>query len=195
MTVSVERLDEKEMAAHLDALADLRMRVFADYPYLYDGDMEYERDYIREFADEPGSVLVAARDGVSIVGAATASPLSAQKAEFQAPFTNKGYDVSRLFYFGESVLLPTYRGRGIGRAFFELREDAAREAGASHAAFCAVVRPDDHPRRPSAYRPLDNFWRSRGYEPVDGLTTSFDWQEHDGEGEVPHPMQFWVGSL
>ena len=30
----------------LDELADLRIRIFRDYPYLYDGSVEYERDYL-----------------------------------------------------------------------------------------------------------------------------------------------------
>jgi GNAT superfamily N-acetyltransferase len=69
-----------------------------------------------------------------------------QKAAFREPFAARGIDVTRLFYFGESVLLPEYRGHGIGHAFFDAREAAARRAGASAACFAAVVRAPDHPR-------------------------------------------------
>jgi hypothetical protein len=37
-----------------------------------------------------------------------------------------GMDVGRVFYFGESMLLPRCRGRGIGHAFFGHREAHAR---------------------------------------------------------------------
>lgn len=195
MGVSVERLQGRALTDALDALAALRIAVFADFPYLYDGDAGYEREYLREFASEPESVLVAATDGERIVGAATASPMAGQKAEFRRPFEERGHDIARLFYFGESVLLPAYRGQGIGHAFFDLREAAARVAGATHACFCAVVRAEDDPRRPAAYHPLDDFWRGRGYEKSSGLTTLLDWKTHDSADEIAHAMQFWIGAL
>ncbi|WP_284124780.1 GNAT family N-acetyltransferase [Parerythrobacter aestuarii] len=195
MTVEIRRLAGAELEGALAALAELRIAVFAEWPYLYEGDLEYERDYVREFAAEPGSVLVAAMRGGRMVGAATASPMLGQKREFRAPFEALGYDTSRLFYFGESVLLSSYRGQGIGHGFFTEREAAAREAGAAHATFCAVVRPEDHPARPEAYRPLDAFWRGRGYLPVEGLTTSFAWKDRGDTEESNHPMQFWMRAL
>lgn len=195
MTVEIRRLAGAELEGALTALAELRIAVFAEWPYLYDGTLEYERDYVREFAAEPGSVLVAALRGSRVVGAATASPMMGQKPEFRAPFEELGHDTSRLFYFGESVLLPAFRGQGIGHRFFDEREAAAREAGASHATFCAVVRPEDHPQRPEDYRPLDAFWQGRGYEPVEGLTTSFAWKDRGEAEESEHPMQFWMRAL
>jgi GNAT superfamily N-acetyltransferase len=195
MGVSVERLQGSALIAALDALATLRIAVFADFPYLYEGDAGYEREYLREFASEPESVLIAAMDGERIVGAATASPMAGQKPEFRRPFEERGHAIARLFYFGESVLLPAYREQGIGHAFFDRREEAARMAGASHACFCAVVRAEDDPHRPEGYRPLDDFWRGRGYKKAEGLTTVLEWKTHDSEDEIPHTMQFWIGAL
>lgn len=190
--IEIERLSGADLEAATDDLARLRIAVFAEYPYLYSGDAEYERAYLREFAAEPGSVLIAAKDGSAIIGAATASPMAGQKAEFRAPVEAAGYPARDVFYFGESVLLPEYRGRGIGHAFFDAREAAAREAGATWACFCAVVRADDHPKRPADHRPLDAFWRVRGYTPLPGVTTTFDWAEHGKAEETAHTMQFWM---
>lgn len=195
MAVTVETLPRKRIGEAIDALAQLRIAVFREWPYLYDGDAEYERAYLAEFASAPDAVLVLARDGDRIVGAATASPMAAQKAEFQAPFVAQGWDIAGLFYFGESVLLPDYRGHGIGHAFFDHREAGARAAGATAATFCAVQRPPDHPLRPVDYRPLDAFWTKRGYARLDGLTTSFDWLDIGEAEETAHPMQFWARTL
>lgn len=195
MNVTVRPLTAGEIEAALPALGALRIRVFRDWPYLYEGSEAYERDYLRAFAAAPDAVLAAAFDGDAIVGAATASPMTAQEAEVRAPFEARGEDLSPLFYFGESVLLPEYRGRGIGHAFFDAREAHARACGAARATFCGVVRPADHPLRPADYRPLDEFWRGRGYAPVPGLTTAFEWRDiGDGE-ETTHPMQFWARDL
>ena len=190
--VEVRSLTGDEIAAVLDDLADLRIRVFADFPYLYDGDAAYEATYLREYAEAADAVLVAAFDGAKIVGAATAAPMMHQKAEFRAPFEARGLDTGRLFYFGESVLLPAYRGQGVGHAFFDMREDQARRCGANAACFAAVVRAGDHPLRPEGYTPLDRFWAGRGYAVVPGLVTELAWKEHGEAGESAKVMQYWL---
>ena len=192
MSVDIRPLTGQEILAAIDDLARLRMAVFAEWPYIYDGDPEYEADYLREFIEAPDGILVVACDGNRIVGAATASPMWAQKEEFRKPFESHGIDTSSLFYFGESVLLPEYRGQGIGHAFFDHREGQALKCGARAATFAAVIRPDDHPARPAGYVPLDRFWRKRGYAPVEGFVTELAWKEHDEAGESPKPMQYWL---
>ena len=195
MSVAVRALSGADLQAALGDLARLRIAVFAAWPYLYHGSAEYEQDYLAEFTAAPDAVLVAAFDEDLIVGAATASPLAAQEDYIRAPFVDREIDPAGVFYFGESVLLPEYRGQGIGHAFFDEREAAARRFGASSAAFCAVVRPLDHPARPGDYVPLDAFWQRRGYAPVPGMIGEFTWQEHGETGESPKPMQFWIRTL
>jgi hypothetical protein len=107
------------------------------------------------------------------------------------PFEQAGHDLERLFYFGESVLLPAWRGRGIGHAFFDHRGAGARAAGASAACFCGVVRPADHPLRPENARNLAPFWRARGYTPMEGMIAHYDWRDIDQSEETRHLMQFW----
>lgn len=191
MTLTVRPLIADEIEAALPALGALRIAVFREWPYLYEGSETYERDYVRAFAAAESAVLVAAFDGDTIVGAATASPMAAQDPQVLACFPDPG----GFFYFGESVLLPGYRGRGIGHAFFDHREAHARACGAKVAAFCGVVRPADHPLRPADFHPLDTFWRGRGYAPVPGLVTEFEWQDIDRPEATPHPMQFWTRRL
>lgn len=195
MSVTVRPLTGAALQAALPDLARLRITVFAAWPYLYAGSEDYEREYLAEFTAAPDAVLVAAYDSERIIGAATASPLIAQDGYIVEPFVTAGIDPSGVFYFGESVLLPDYRGQGIGHAFFDHREAAAKAWGASHASFCAVIRPQDHPARPADHVPLDAFWSKRGYVPVPGLIGSFDWQDHGEPGESAKPMQYWMRTL
>ena len=100
-----------------------------------------------------------------------------------------------VFYFGESVLLPEYRGRGIGHAFFDQREAHARALGGFRwTAFCSVDRKDEDPRRPQEYRPNDAFWHKRGYQRRAGMTMQLPWKEV-GQGEVDHSLTFWLREL
>ncbi|PKP93246.1 MAG: GNAT family N-acetyltransferase [Alphaproteobacteria bacterium HGW-Alphaproteobacteria-16] len=195
MSVTVRTLARDEIQDRLRDLARLRVAVFREWPYLYDGDASYESDYLTAFANAPDAVLVAAFDGADIIGMATASPMAAQGASVREPVAAAGFDLSTTFYFGESVLLPGYRGQGIGHAFFDHREAGARHAGARTATFCAVIRPDDHPLRPPAARSHAVFWTGRGYRSVPGLTCTMTWRDLDTEGEVAHDLQFWSRTL
>jgi GNAT superfamily N-acetyltransferase len=183
------------IAPWLEAVAALRMSVFGDWPYLYTGDMAYERDYLAAYARSPDSVFVLAHDGDRVVGASTGIPLDDEDAAFQAPFRAHGSDVAAVFYFGESVLLPGYRGRGLGHAFFDRREAHARSLGRfATTAFCAVDREHDDPRRPSGHRTHDAFWRKRGYARQPGMTMRLRWNE-SGRGDVEHALTFWTRAL
>ena len=198
--IRVSRLEGDGLRARLDDVAALRVEVFRAWPYLYSGDRAYEKRYLATLAGAEGAVVVAAFD-TSVprrdrtVGVATASPLRHHHAEFAAPFSRAGLDVSEWFYLAESVLLKEYRGQGLGVRFFHEREAAAREQGYGKCCFCAVARDGDHPRRPPGYVPLDAFWRNRGYAPLDGVTATFHWREVGGAQEVPHEMQFWGRDL
>lgn len=183
------------LVAALPALAELRITVFRAYPYLYDGDADYELGYLRTYAEDPGAIVVGAWDGDRMVGAATGAPMDGQHAEWAEPFRAQGRDVSEIFYCGESVLLPEYRGRGVGHAFFDWREARARDLGKRVSAFCSVIRPKNHPLEPEGHRPLDGFWRKRGYAPEPGLEAVFDWREVGAAEETPHRLQFWLRRL
>jgi GNAT superfamily N-acetyltransferase len=193
--ITVQPLTGDALRAAIPDLARLRCEVFAQWPYLYEGDPSYESDYLRDFAVAPGAVLIAAKDGERIVGIATASPMSGQKPDYQAKFTEQGIDVSTLYYFGESVLLSEYRGQGIGHAFFDHREEQARLHGAKAATFCGVIRPDDHPARPADFSPLDPFWRKRGYAMIPGLISTFSWKDIGDAEQTEKPMQYWMRAL
>jgi GNAT superfamily N-acetyltransferase len=196
VTVRVAPLTGGNLADALPAVARLRIAVFRDWPYLYDGTLEYEQKYLAKLAAARGAVIVAAYDGGDIIGCATAAPLAEVEHEFAKPFLARGMDVARVFYCGESVLLPQYRGRGIGHAFFDHREARARNLGGfAHAAFCAVVRPADHPLRPKDYVPLDAFWEKRGYRKAEGMLGHFAWKDIDQPGETDKAMQFWMKVL
>lgn len=195
MTLTVQAVQGAALEAALDDVAALRIAVFRDWPYLYDGDPDYERRYLQVYREAPGAILVVARDGAQLVGAATGTPMAQHAEDFATAFDGTGHDLSRVFYCAESVLLPAFRGQGIGHRFFDLREAHARALGASHVAFCAVQRPGDHPLRPEGYRPLDGFWRRRGYAPLPGAVARFGWKDIDQPQETDKALQVWIRTL
>jgi len=191
----VEALSGPVLDAALDGVARLRIAVFRDWPYLYDGSLDYERDYLAPYRNNDRAVVAGAFDGDQLVGAATGTPMEDHADDFAQAFATSGLSLSDIFYCAESVLLPAYRGQGVGHRFFDIREAKAAALGRRHVAFCRVERPVDHPAHPADYRPLDGFWRARGYAPLPGAVASFRWKDLGDSHETPKPLQFWIRDL
>ncbi|OYW76691.1 MAG: GNAT family N-acetyltransferase [Verrucomicrobia bacterium 12-59-8] len=188
----LQNFHDSELAPHLDALGELRIAVFREYPYLYVGTLENERDYLGTYLRSNGSLVVLVFDDDRVVGATTCLPMVDEGPEFQQAFVHAGHDLRSICYFGESILLPEYRGRGIGKEFFVRREAHVRKLGMKLSTFCAVDRPADHPLCPQGYRPLNEFWHSQGYEKRPELQATFVWQEIGEETESPKTLTFWT---
>lgn len=201
MTVLLERVEGPALREHVADLARLRIQVFREYPYLYDGTEAYERGYLATYIGSGQAMAILAVDsdrpaGQQLIGASTGIPMAHEAEEFKRPFLQAGIDAEAVFYCGESVLLPRYRGQGLYKGFFAGREDYARELGGFQAiCFCGVLRPDDHPLRPDGYQPLDPVWRHFGYQPRPDLVTHFQWKDIDQATETRHPMMFWIKAL
>ena len=194
-SLAIHAFQGPDVGPWLDDVARLRVAVFRDWPYLYEGDFDYERDYLAAYAASPRSVFVLAMEGERVIGASTGLPLLDDGEAFRQPFLASDIDPGEVFYFGESVLLPEYRGRGVGHAFFDLREaHACALGGFGWTAFCAVDRDPDDPRRPAGYHGNDAFWLKRGYRRRDGMTMRLEWDEI-GRGGIPHALTFWLRPL
>ncbi len=194
-TLRIETVTGAAIEPLLPDLARLRISVFRAYPYLYDGDVDYEARYLRRYL-RGRSAIIACFEGTRVVGASTCAPLNDEAAGVTAPFVDRGLDLDRFFYFGESVLEPFYRGRGVGVAFFERREaHVAAVSDCDLCCFCAVQRAPDDRRRPPDYQPLDAFWRRRGYTPRPDLVCAMSWKEVGAETEREQRLGFWMKSL
>ncbi len=184
------------LAPFLPDVARLRVKVFATWPYLYEAPEGAEARYLQAYAQSPGAAVVLARDGAAVVGAATCQPMAEASQAVREGFSRSGEDPAQWCYFGESVLLEAYRGRGLGVAFFAARETHARALGLQGAAFCAVVRNHNDPRRPADHVALDGFWRRRGYAPRPELSCIMHWAEPGDAGrQTPHALSFWTRRL
>ncbi len=196
MNLQFQSFEGAAIRAVFEPLAQLRIRVFRDFPYLYEGSMAYELEYLNTYAASERAFLYAVFDGTLMIGATTCIPLADETEEVQAPFLKAGMDVSEVFYLGESVLLPAYRGLGLGHRFFDAREAHAATFGTYRiTSFCAVERPADHPLRPADYRTLDDFWQKRGYQKAPDLQTKFSWPDLGEDAPSLKTMIYWTRQL
>jgi GNAT superfamily N-acetyltransferase len=185
----------REVEPYLPALAQLRIRVFREFPYLYEGTIAAEEQYLLSYRNSPDSVLVIAQDGEAIVGVSTALPLTDHEESVLLPFLENSYDLAEVFYYGESVLLPEYRKQGIGVAFFQEREIFAKQLQRfKWVAFCGVVRPKDHPLKPKDYEPLDEFWKKRGFQSTE-MYAQMEWPDVGEQQPTSKSLRFWLKAL
>lgn len=191
-----KRVSGAEIAPFVPDLARLRIEVFREFPYLYDGDEAYERRYLKTYVDSPRSLAVLVYDGAELIGASTGLPMADETPEFQRAFVDHGYDIGRIFYCGESVLRRDYRGRGVYRHLFQAREQhAASLPGMELCTFCGVQRSADHPRRPADYAPLNAIWQRFGYTEHPELQTQYVWKDVDETEPSPKTMRFWTRAI
>ncbi len=193
--IEVKAFSGTQIEPYLDAVAALRIVVFRDWPYLYDGDRSYEANYLATYSRSPQSLFVLAFDGERVIGASTGIPLADESDNFRKPFLKRDIAEHDVFYFGESVLLREYRGRGLGHRFFDERENYALTGGFHLTAFCAVERDAHDARRPENYVPNDAFWRKRGYRRQDDMFCAIEWREVDAASACTHALRFWLRPL
>ncbi len=195
LNLEYKLLSGTEIERFIPEIANLRITIFKEFPYLYDGDLDYEKKYLSVYTKSSRSLIaIAINPAQEVVGATTCLPMEDESTEFQKAFIENKYDLSRIFYFGESILLPEYRGQGAGKKFFEFRESHAKNtmADLELTTFCAVNRRIDHPLRPPHYQPLDPFWIRQGYEKQAHLKVHFPWKDIDEAEETEKSMTFWL---
>ena len=179
----------------LNDLATLRLDIFREYPYLYEGSREDELNYLGTYAEAPDACVILAYDGSAVIGAATGMPLIQEDAQLRDAFAGTALPLDEVYYVGELLFRPAYRNSGLGRKLLDHLESQIRSFGSYRTLTCATVeRPDDHPLRPRDYIPITRFLARTGFVRLSGVTTSFMWRETNGV-KRDHPMQFWIKEL
>ena len=195
MAITEHLLTGADAAASLDDLATLRIEIFREFPYLYDGRHEDELNYLKLYAETPDAFVITVKEGDQVIGAATGMPLRHESAELVEPFNGTPYPVDEVYYVGELLFYPEYRNHGLGMKVVRKIEDHIRSLGVYRYLACVTVaRPDDHPRRPADYIPIDRFLARNDFFPIPGVVTDFTWLETDGVRRS-HPMNYWVKEL
>ncbi|MFS2124838.1 GNAT family acetyltransferase [Pseudomonas sp. Pseusp97] len=196
MPQDIRLLSGEAIRPFIDDLARLRISVFREYPYLFDGSPEYEAGYLDAHVRSAWSLCVLVLDQGRVVGAATALPLQDEAEAFQRPFLEQGWNPERIFYFGESVVLPPYRSAELDLRFFEERERFARGLKRfDWCTFCALRRPPEQGARPAGYRSPDAFWLQRGFTPQPSLQTEHHWRDVGEQRDTAKSMMFWLKEL
>lgn len=193
--LTIRSLNGPEAREFIKEIADMRITMFEEYPYLYDGCFAYEKEYLETYFSCPDASVLLVFDGQEIVGFSNSIPLKYESKELTEPFTAFGCDVNDYLYIGEVMIKPAYRNQGLLRSFFTFHENRARNERYRFTSFMTVIRPDDHPLKPVDYRPLDPVWRHFGYELINNLEVHFSWVQIDTKEEMDNALAIWCKEI
>lgn len=195
--ITEQLLTGTAIAEVVDEVATLRLEIFREYPYLYQGRREDERKYLSTYAEAPDACVILAYDGDAVIGAVAGVPLIHEDAQVLDAFAaGTAFQPDAAYYVGELLFRPAYRNGGLGQKLLARLESHILSLGRYRSLTCATVeRPDDdHPLRTRDYIPITRFLARTGFARLSGVTTSFTWREIDGV-KRDHPMQFWIKAI
>jgi GNAT superfamily N-acetyltransferase len=193
--ITEQFLTKTAIADVLDDVATLRLEIFREYPYLYQGRREDELKYLGTYAEAPDACVILAHEGHAVIGAIAGMPLVHEDAHMLDAFSGTAFPLNEAYYVGELLFRLVYRNCGLGQKLLVRLESHIRSLGRYRTLTCATVeRPDDHPLRPNDYIPITRFLARTGFVRIPGVTTHFTWRETNG-GKRDHPMKFWSKEL
>jgi GNAT superfamily N-acetyltransferase len=189
-----------QITAVIGDVAALRISVFREYPYLYDGNRAYEERYLQGLVRNDRSLVVVARVDGAVIAAATALPLASDAeilAGIDGPFAALGLDAHDHYYYSEIVVDPAHRSRGIAREFYRRREAHARALGYRRVCLAAIEREPGAVAVPSGYFDPAAIWAAMGFVREPSLFVTFRWPTRAAEGtrDLEHKLVFWLHRL
>jgi GNAT superfamily N-acetyltransferase len=180
----------QQFQQHINAIAALRISIFKEYPYLYDGDIQTETEYLKSYSKSKNSVLIIVKDKQKVIGAVTGIPLAEADEMFLTPFP-KNQSIHSIFYLGEILLLKEYRGKGIGYQMYRIFEDLVRQKKQYHKiAIAEVIRDQNDPRKPKNYISVHKLWERLGYIEHPEIVMQCSYKTVDSTEKIPHSLVY-----
>ncbi len=192
--IHVRTFTGSSLKPYAHGIAKLRTEVFREYPYLEEPDFVKETQHLNKVLACKESIGVLIFDNATLVGASLGYPLRLEEPTTLKTFPEK--QIPSYFFFGDSVLLKTYRGRGIGHHFFDARE-AHVHSLKPYQSICFYF-PDDielDPTLPKDFVPLFDFWRKRGYIHHPELKCLIPWRKIAEAKPKERQCSFWIKNL
>lgn len=187
-------VENRAIAPYIRSIADLCNTVYAEFPYRYDGQDNDYNYYFDTYVNALHSFACIVLDGDKPIGVITAIPLADYRPNKIKTFADHGFDVHQFAYLRELVLLPEYRGQGIGKQLYLRVENWARVNKFTYIAFAQIDESKISVCPPTGYSPLDGFWKKLGF--IKHPELQFDaFYKCVGEEEAIHPMYYWVKKL
>lgn len=200
MNVAIEILTGKDVQKYIVLLSRLRVNNFKEYPYLYEGSVEYEKQCMQGYISCPRCVFTIAKVDGKIAGVLTGIPLVSDSSigtEAEKIFKLNNLNPSEYYYYGEIFVLKKFRNLAVVASLFTAQNSKAKDLGYKYAVMLTVVRQENHPLKPKKYKSLDQLWARAGFSKMD-LTINCRWPTIRPDGsieDINNLLEFWMKKL
>lgn len=198
-TYELKLLTGQDIKPVIGFVAQKRLDTFCEYPYLYEGTMEYERAYLENFSiPENNAAIAMAYYNQKAIGFVTAIPLiHAEIVQESLPsLENEGINTKKCFYISEGIVDQEHRKQKIALRLYGLIKKYAHEKGFTIESVLNESH-EEHPLKPKNYIDINNTFIAHGA--VKTITTlKAIWPTFQVDGSVKeqeHVLQYWVKNL
>ncbi|MDO4570881.1 MAG: hypothetical protein Q4D38_10885 [Planctomycetia bacterium] len=182
-----------EIEPHLESLGRLRLKVFREYPYLYEGALETEVEHLKCYSrDASGMLLALFDDADRLVGAATGLPALAPWEDASLLVFDPQRE-GKTFYWGEFILEKPFRGKKWGQEMYRRGEETIfRTLGFENIGIYMIRTSEADAKRPADYLDVKEFVKRRGYRLLPDAQVVWDWAPVGETRKVPHTLDAWL---
>lgn len=194
--LKIRTLTGPEARSQFDQIAEMRLRNFKEFPYLYKGNKEYEWEYLNNsYFCSPSAQILLVEDDQKIVGFSNTICLTEEIDHFKKPFIEQHLNTDDYFYIGEVILDPLYRGKSLFYNISRWIAERAVQGNYKYMLCYSVMRDDLDPRRPYAFQPVEKIWQKLGFVKDSRLTVSCTWPQIDTNKEEENKLAAWVRKI
>ena len=200
MGITVEIYIGQDSTDYIDTISKLRVDVFKEYPYLYEGELCYEKNYMLGYTTDKQAMIAIARVDGKLAGVSTGIPLISNSeivVDAKKVFLQEKIEIGDYYYYGEVIVLPEYRGRGLTTKLYAAQNELIKSWGFKHVCILTVVREIDHPLKPVDYKSPEKMWEHLGFF-RNKLITDYHWptiQADKSVKDIKNTLEFWTKQL
>ncbi|MDQ5890937.1 MAG: hypothetical protein QG604_811 [Candidatus Dependentiae bacterium] len=180
---------------YIEHIAHLRITMFKEFPYLYEGSFDGEKKHLETYCSSPKYLVLLLLKDTHVVGFFNAIPLAENGpdslSEIQAPFIAQGIDMAPYLYVGEVMVLKEFRRPHLIQFLYAYGEALARELGKDYLIFAMVKRPREHLARPADYQSLELLCAYFGFAIMKGMEIHASWKQIDTQKKEPNTLAIW----
>jgi hypothetical protein len=195
MNLEIKSLDGESAREFFNEIAQIRIDLFREFPYLYDGSIEYEREYLETYFKSKNSKIILGLDKGKIVAFSSSISLNEEIEEIKAPFLNRNLDISQYHYIGEVMIKNEYRNLSLPLEFERIHKEFATQKGHSKLVFMTVRRELNDISRPYKYKDPEKLWRYIGYKILDNMNIEMSWKRIDTGKDENNVLDIWQKNL
>ncbi|HEV2601172.1 MAG TPA: hypothetical protein VGT41_02640 [Candidatus Babeliales bacterium] len=180
-------------------MAQQRVEAFREYPYLYEGTVAEDTEYVQWLVGLQHSAVAASYLDGEPVGFVSGIAFVDNEQEFKgscALFEENGLDPKDFYYVPEAIVAAAHRNKSLFTRLHSLLEEHVKSLG--YKASCLVLEShEQHPLKPVDYKGPDEAFIKTGYSKT-RMLTSCAWPTIQPDGPAKnqvHPLTYWIKNL